>query len=228
MFLKLYLPLMFIASISASSLEYDGWLHINLYHAIDMDLPNKFTPRGNVTISSLNSGSFTIVQEPLSNNERIKIKKLAENDKVYRLKAVVSGQDGEEATFLTYSRACALAASQLTDSLWVSLNHLGHVLGVSQSISGTGNCRDQSFNHQVDALEEFNTDVFVKHTELAPIPDTASFIQKMEREREARERGDVKDNRGFLAKYWMYLLPVVVLVLLSGASNPEGGGGGAR
>lgn len=60
-------------------------------------------------------------------------------------------------------------------------------------------------------------------------PDTASFIQKMEREREARERGDVQDNRGFLAKYWMYLLPVVVLVLLSGASNPEGGaGGGAR
>lgn len=59
-------------------------------------------------------------------------------------------------------------------------------------------------------------------------PDTASFIQKMEREREARERGDVKDNRGFLAKYWMYLLPVVVLVLLSGASNPEGAAGGAR
>lgn len=50
----------------------------------------------------------------------------------------------------------------------------------------------------------------------------------MEREREARERGDVKDNRGFLAKYWMYLLPVVVLVLLSGASSPEGGGGAAR
>lgn len=55
-------------------MEYDGWLHINLYHAIDKDLPNKFTPRGNVTISSLNSGSFTIVQDPLSNNERIKLK----------------------------------------------------------------------------------------------------------------------------------------------------------
>lgn len=55
-------------------MEYDGWLHINLYHAIDKDLPNKFTPRGNVTISSLNSGSFTIVQDPLSNNERLKLK----------------------------------------------------------------------------------------------------------------------------------------------------------
>lgn len=32
-------------------------------------------------------------------------------------------------------------------------------------------------------------------------PDTASYIQKLEKEKEARERGEVKDNRSFLAKY---------------------------
>lgn len=32
-------------------------------------------------------------------------------------------------------------------------------------------------------------------------PDTASYIQKIEREREAQDRGEVKDNRSFLAKY---------------------------
>lgn len=113
---------------------------------------------------------------------------MAEIDSIYRLKAVVSAQDGEELNFMTYSRAvsivqyerinefirfqrfqCALAASQLTDVLWVSLNHVGHVLGVSQTISGTGNCRDQGHFQQVDALEEFNTDVIVKHIELAPM-----------------------------------------------------------
>ena len=55
-------------------------------------------------------------------------------------------------------------------------------------------------------------------------PDTASFIQKVERERDARERGEVKDNRGFFAKYWMYIVPVVILVFISSAGNPEGGG----
>lgn len=35
-------------------------------------------------------------------------------------------------------------------------------------------------------------------------PDTASYIQKIEREKEARERGEVKDNRSFLAKYVRY------------------------
>lgn len=32
-------------------------------------------------------------------------------------------------------------------------------------------------------------------------PDTASYIQKLEKEREAKEKGEVKDNRSFLAKY---------------------------
>lgn len=56
-------------------------------------------------------------------------------------------------------------------------------------------------------------------------PDTASFIQKMDREREARDRGEVKDNRGFFAKYWIYIVPVAILLLLSGASPDPGAGG---
>lgn len=60
-------------------------------------------------------------------------------------------------------------------------------------------------------------------------PDTASFIQKLEREREARDHGEVKDHRGFFAKYWMYIVPVAILVLVSGATSPEqGGSGGGR
>lgn len=59
-------------------------------------------------------------------------------------------------------------------------------------------------------------------------PDTASFVQKVEREREARDRGEVKDNRGFLAKYWMYIVPVVILVFLTSAAGPDGAQGAAR
>lgn len=32
-------------------------------------------------------------------------------------------------------------------------------------------------------------------------PDTSAFIQKMEKEKEARERGETKDTRSFLTKY---------------------------
>lgn len=59
-----------------------------------------------------------------------------------------------------------MAGSQLTDVLWVSLNHAGSVLAVSQTVSGSSGCR---LPVDADALAEFNTDVFVKHTELAPM-----------------------------------------------------------
>lgn len=211
-----------ISYVKANSLEYDGWLNIALFHALDIDEPNKFTLRGNVTITNRNTGLVSVAQEPLSLQDRNKLKRLAQENRLYRLEAHVTDSDGVT-KFLTSSKACALAKAQLTDVLWVSLDHSGMVTAVTQSVNN-GNmneCRDLS-NTDVDVLDEFNTDVYVKHTESAPIPDTASFIQKMEREREARERGETKDNRSFFAKYWMYLVPVVILLLIS-STNPEAG-----
>lgn len=45
---------------------------------------------------------------------------------------------------------------------------MGSVLAISQTISGSGNCRGLKHVH-IDALEEFNTDIYVKQTELAPM-----------------------------------------------------------
>uniref|UniRef100_A0A1Q3FFG2 ER membrane protein complex subunit 10 n=1 Tax=Culex tarsalis TaxID=7177 RepID=A0A1Q3FFG2_CULTA len=211
--------------LDATHLEYDGWLNIELYHALDLHEPHKFTLRGNVSITSLNTGASSVSQEPLTAHERNLFRKLAEENRLYRLEAHVVESDGSRSKFLTSSKACALAKSQLTDVLWVSLDHAGSVTGITQSVNNGnyGDCRDLN-NRDIDVLDEFNTDVYVKPMENAPIPDTASFIQKMEREREARERGETKDNRGFFAKYWMYIVPVVILVLISGATNPEAGG----
>ncbi|XP_055531154.1 ER membrane protein complex subunit 10 [Wyeomyia smithii] len=208
-----------------SHLEYDGWLSIELYHALDLHEPQKFTPRGNVTITSLNSGASSVSQEALSHQDRQQLRLLAEENRLYRLEAHVVADNGYRTKLLTSSKACALVKSQLTDALWVSLDHSGSVIGITQSVNNgySGDCRDLS-HRDTDVLDEFNTDVYVKPIENAPIPDTASFIQKMERDREARERGETKDNRGFFAKYWMYIVPVVILVLISGATNPEAGG----
>lgn len=79
----------------------------------------------------------------------------------------------------------------------------------------------------INQLFEFSTVVTLKAIEQAPAPDTAGFIQKLEKEREARDRGETKDNRSFLSKYWMYLVPAVVLLLISGVTNPDAQGGAA-
>ncbi|PSN45383.1 ER membrane protein complex subunit 10 [Blattella germanica] len=117
---------------------------------------------------------------------------------------------------------CSLAESHLSDILTVSLDHTGAVIAVSMSTSPAV-CEGHYIT--LENLKHFNTTVFVKHMEQGPVPDTAAYIQKLEKEREARERGETKDNRSFLAKYWMYIVPVVIFVVLSGAANPEGGAG---
>lgn len=139
------------------------------------------------------------------------------------------GSDGQKYTYLTSSKACSLLKSHLVDTIWISIDHAGFVLGISQTIPSSryGECSEVS-QYDLDALDEFNTDVYVKHIEVAPVPDTATFIQKMEIERQSRERGDLKDNRGFFAKYWMYIVPVAILVLISSVTNPESQNGGGQ
>lgn len=89
-----------------SYLEYDGWLNIKLYHALDLSAPDVFTLRGNATVTNLNTGTFSATQEPLTRAERTQLKALAEAGEFYRLKAeVTAGLDGSQTTFLTSSKA---------------------------------------------------------------------------------------------------------------------------
>lgn len=95
----------------------------------------------------------------------------------------------------------------------------------------------------------WTTNVVVKYPDGGPVPDTATYIQKLEREREARERGEAKDNRPFLSRYvsvsspieyvilflfalhivipmfqWMYIFLAFIFIVLSAATNPEAAG----
>lgn len=145
----------------------------------------------------------------------------------------------------------------MNDILWISVDYAATVLGIQQTVLGSGSACDSQTTIDKDALEEFNTDVLIKRSEIGQVyvsiieisffpvlvrkflhfvlfsiyssrPDTASFVQKVEREREARDHGDTKDQRGFFAKYWMYIVPVAVIVLISGATSPDQGAAGGR
>ncbi|KAH8417904.1 hypothetical protein KR222_008115 [Zaprionus bogoriensis] len=206
-----------------SFLEHDSWISIELHHSLSSSRPDHFTRRGNISIPSLNSGLSTVEQVELTDSELQDIKALAKQNAFYRLRATVTYPNGSSQRFLTSSKACSLLLSQLNDVLWISLDSQGFVTGVTASQDPAPNSSGCS-SESIEQVKEktFRSDVIIRHAELAPVPDTGSFIQKYEREREARERGEVRDNRGFFAKYWMYIVPVVLLVFISGATNQEG------
>lgn len=192
-----------------------------------MDNDETFTPRGNITITNVQTGALTINQDSLDDQQKVQLKYLAQKGKFYRVKATVLAADGRSYTYLTSSKACSLIRAYLADQLFVSLDHTGFVLSITQMVATPGSEADCTTvsKSELDSIEEFNTEVYVKGAELGPVPDTASFLNKIEQERMARERGETKDNRGFFAKYWMYIVPVAILVLVSGVTNPEAGAG---
>lgn len=53
-------------------------------------------------------------------------------------------------------------------------------------------------------------------------PDTETYLEKVKKEVEHKEKGEQADNQSFLSKYWIYIVPFVVVMFLMNIVNPEG------
>jgi hypothetical protein len=202
-------------------------VNIQLSHAFGKeDSSETFSPRGTIEIRSFKGPKFTAEQPDLSLQDLDLLKEVAAEDGYYFLKLTTKGSSGVK-TFRDFIPARALLDSGLSDVVMVHLNPAGEIYAISYSVA-----RNDYFTaphvlgNNRPPPTHFNTTVLVHYGEVGPVPDTAPYLEKLEQERISKERGDdTRDNRSFLARYWMYILPVVILVLLSGASNPEEGGG---
>uniref|UniRef100_A0A8R1TQQ9 ER membrane protein complex subunit 10 n=1 Tax=Onchocerca volvulus TaxID=6282 RepID=A0A8R1TQQ9_ONCVO len=71
---------------------------------------------------------------------------------------------------------------------------------------------------------KINGSVVVNTINELPLPDTVSYIQKMEKERQARQHGAQQDNRSFIQKYWMYIAAALIFMVISNATAAEQNG----
>lgn len=218
---SLVIFLVVIETIYTSTLEHDGSLFVKLEHYLNKN--NEPNERGNITVQSLRIGQTQVNQNEMSPEESKLLSTLASTNQFYQIRATVNGK--EDKPFMSSIKACMLAEAELDDRLSISLDYAGRVVAISQIIASTSSCEGAKVPS--DKLKYFTTNVYVRHAEMGPIPDTASYIQRLEREREAKERGEGKDNRSLFAKYWMYIVPVVVVLVISSATNAENGAAGA-
>lgn len=210
-----------------------GQLSLQVDHSIDDGYT--FSNRGNLLIHSLRSGYASIDTSNIEGDDpyvtqeqKDALRKLCEKDSLYLLR--LTGPDGS--IHRTATHACNLVQSGLSETFIVHLDWRNKVVGVS--ISAGSHSSDNrkrshsdklssSLNENIDPLNSavgFKSKVLVQPMEMGPQPDTAAFIQRMEQEKLAKERGETKDNRSFFAKYWMYIIPVVLFLAMSSA-NPE-------
>ena len=203
-----------ISAISGSEVEDDGTLILQLEHSFDEGVT--FEPRGTVTIHSLRSSSSSIDQDSLSDDQRDGMEQLCKSDGLYLLKIHSADEDHSHRTV---TDACTLIQSGLKDILTIHLDWRSKIIGISiTSQKPTGILLGSS-------MDNFSTRVNVQNMESGPQPDTSAFVQKMEQEKLAKQRGETKDNRSFFSKYWMYIVPVVLVLAMSSASPDAPGGG---
>ncbi|XP_064635253.1 ER membrane protein complex subunit 10-like [Lineus longissimus] len=209
--------------------EFEGLSHLNIEHSFDHGSDPVFVKRGTITISSMTNNLAQFIQaEPLSENERRKLQDLARENGVYRIRVPVkvggplSGNPSLDYVS-TFIRACSMYESLLSDEITLNVDPNGNVIGVSIT-TNPAVCVGRDMD--LENLKEFNTTVDIRQTIVAPVPDTQSYIEKIENEKAQKAKGEQGDNRSFFAKYWMYIVPVVIFLMI--ASNADQGGGGGR
>ncbi|KJH41913.1 chloride transporter, ClC family [Dictyocaulus viviparus] len=132
---------------------------------------------------------------------------------------------------MSSTKTCLLLQSNLFHFFWITIDaerQLVLSLTVFPDIVATGgapldsalNCSKRSFQ----IFDKPSAVVNVSSKGTLPTPDTQLFVQIMERERRARQHGAETDDRSFLGKYWMYIVPIVIFIVVSNAMTPEGGG----
>ncbi|XP_078725116.1 ER membrane protein complex subunit 10 [Lampetra fluviatilis] len=225
--LLLLLPGVAVARKAGDGIEVEnGVVSIPLEHSFEVDGSVQFRRRGTVIWRPQREHAVSISQPPFTDDERNKLREVAEVDGLYRIRLPIPmGGDGSSTEYVfTFVRACALLEAQLSDLLTLHLDAVGAIAGISLEVV-PGGCHGYEVE-DVD-LENFNTTLTVTTPVVLLGPETASYIQRLEQEQAQRTKNP-QEQKSFFAKYWMYIIPIVLFLIMSGAQDPgnQGGGGG--
>lgn len=163
-------------------------------------------------------------QQPLSVSDLQSLKKASDNGEVYYLRSSLRKKKSDPSggyarSTQTLVKACSLYTSNLADTITVNLSPLNDFVNVNLYTSDP-ECVGEA---PKSLLGEFNTTVLVESGQVGPGPDTATYIKRLEEERLNKAKEGKSDNRSFFAKYWIYIVPAVIILMIFSGPADQGG-----
>lgn len=224
----------------AAEVDEIGAAQFLLDHSTNAGL--SFLPRAAVTIST--TGRSAVLETRLQETPESTaddMRRLCDDGGMYilRIRSTTGGSGGgggdgdgpPQAPLRTAADPCRLLDSDLSDVLTMHLDWKNRLIAMSLTpindhILGSPQGGSRSQRSPANITPTFATKVVVLQAEAGPQPDTSAFIQKLEQDKARQKAGVTEDNRSFLAKYWMYIVPMVIIMAMSSGGGGGTGGGG--
>jgi len=137
------------------------------------------------------------------------------NNSFYCLRLVKKQPFSIEASSFTYLKY--LIESDFTVNLTLNTGFTGRLNGISIKTTPV------SQSKRIDDVDFLKIYASVLSIKPGQIPETEVYLEKAKKEVEQKEKGAQGENQSFFSKYWIYIVPFVVIMFLMNLVNPEGG-----
>ncbi|VDK76725.1 unnamed protein product [Litomosoides sigmodontis] len=195
---------------------------------------DEFVPLGSITVDRAFDNNYTAHFQSSVNpsNWRNNLLEAAKNGWTYRVKAMndngdVQGYSEPVDGIITIRLQCLMLRANgahhfrmLWDPDRQDLQSLAVFPENLNSVGINHFCETNDFTDD----SKLRGSIVVNTVNELPLPDSVSYIRKMEKERQARQHGAQQDNRSFIQKYWMYIAAALIFMVISNATTAEQGG----